>query len=134
MLFRSTGYLRVNVNSNCIQVDFIRTYLPADTLSGLHHNGEVGFSYTIGNCTSGISSVDGVSMPTLYPNPAQTYFHVKNFETNGKNFVQLYDATGRIVLTSYNEETSIASLKSGYYTVRIENNGTTTFQKLLINR
>ena len=29
----------------------MKAYLPADTLSGVHHNGEIGFSYTLGTCS-----------------------------------------------------------------------------------
>lgn len=43
-----TGHIRVTVSPDCVKVDYIRAYLPADTLSGLHHNGEVAFSYTVG--------------------------------------------------------------------------------------
>ena len=49
---RGSGHLTVNVSPACVTVDFIRAYLPADTISGIHHNGEVAFSYTLGTCTS----------------------------------------------------------------------------------
>jgi len=41
-----TGHIRVSVTPGYAKVDFIRAYLPADT-GGLHHNGEVAFSYYI---------------------------------------------------------------------------------------
>jgi hypothetical protein len=44
-----SGHIRVNVTPAYVKVDFIRAYLPADTLTGLHHNGEVAFSYKIRN-------------------------------------------------------------------------------------
>ena len=40
-----TGHLRVTVSPENVKVDFVRAYLPADTL-GAHKNGEVAFSYT----------------------------------------------------------------------------------------
>lgn len=43
-----TGHIRVTVSPDCVKVDYIRAYLPADTVSGIHHNGEVAFSYTVG--------------------------------------------------------------------------------------
>jgi len=46
-----TGHLRVTVSSSCVKVDYVKAYLPSDTISGLHHNGEIGFSYTIGSCS-----------------------------------------------------------------------------------
>ena len=45
-----TGHIRVTVSPECVKVDYIKAYLPADTVSGLHHNGEIGFSYTVGTC------------------------------------------------------------------------------------
>jgi hypothetical protein len=129
-----TGYLRVNVNANCIQVDFVRSYLPADTLSGLHHNGEVAFSYTIGNCSTGISENNSADNIVLYPNPAKNVFYLKNFIADNKNFIRVYDLMGRQVLTSYTNETNIAGLPNGSYMVEINANNEQVFKKLLINR
>lgn len=44
-----TGHLRVNVTPAYVQVDFVRAYLPQDTINGLHHNAEVAFSYKVRN-------------------------------------------------------------------------------------
>ncbi len=44
-----TGHIKVTVSPVGVKVDYIRAYLPADTISGIHHNGEVAFSYTVGN-------------------------------------------------------------------------------------
>ena len=128
-----TGYLRVNVNATCVQVDFVRSYLPADTISGVHHNGEIGFSYTIGNCSTGISENDLSDNITLYPNPAKNYFYLKNFVADNKNFIRMYDIAGRLVLTSYSNETNISGLSNGTYTIEISNNHQQIFKKLLIN-
>lgn len=45
-----TGHIRVTVSPECVKVDYVRAALPKDTLSGLYHNGEVAFSYSIGSC------------------------------------------------------------------------------------
>ena len=34
------GHLRVTVAPSCVTVDFVRAYLPADTVSGVHQNGK----------------------------------------------------------------------------------------------
>ena len=47
-----TGHMRVTVSSDCVKVDYVRAYLPKDTVGGLHHNGEVAFSYTVGACAT----------------------------------------------------------------------------------
>jgi len=44
-----SGHIRVTVTPSCVKVDFVRAYLPADTM-GVHKNGEVAFSYTLGDC------------------------------------------------------------------------------------
>ena len=44
-----SGHIKVSVTPSCVKVDFVRAYLPADTM-GVHKNGEVAFSYAIGNC------------------------------------------------------------------------------------
>jgi hypothetical protein len=44
-----SGHIEVSVSPSCVKVDFVRAYLPADTM-GIHKNGEIAFSYTIGDC------------------------------------------------------------------------------------
>lgn len=68
-----SGHLRVTVTPSCVTVDYIRAYLPADTLSGLHHNGEIAYSYTVGSCAIGTEE-DGLKAErpfSVFPNPAQ---------------------------------------------------------------
>ena len=43
-----TGHLRVKVSPDCVKVDFIRAWLPKNTLSGGRKNGETEFSYMAG--------------------------------------------------------------------------------------
>ena len=45
------GYIRVNVTSSCVKIDYVNSYLPQDT-GGTRHNGGVAFSYTLGTCAS----------------------------------------------------------------------------------
>ncbi|MFZ9661574.1 MAG: metallophosphoesterase, partial [Chitinophagaceae bacterium] len=47
-----TGHIRIKVSSSCIKVDYVKAYLPNDTLGTQNKNGQIGFSYTIGNCTA----------------------------------------------------------------------------------
>lgn len=44
--FPNTGYTRVNVTPNGVKVDYVRTYLPADEVTG-KINGTTAFSYTL---------------------------------------------------------------------------------------
>ncbi len=42
-----TGHIRVDVQPSGVSVDFVRAYLPADTLSGQHHNREIAHHYVV---------------------------------------------------------------------------------------
>ena len=44
-----TGHIKVTVSPAYVKIDYIRAYLPADTINGQHKNGEVAFSYNIRN-------------------------------------------------------------------------------------
>jgi hypothetical protein len=75
-----SGHVRITVTPVCVKVDYIKAYLPADTVSGIHHNGEVGFSYTIGDCsTVGMNDIKKESSNQFKssPNPfsTETCFH-----------------------------------------------------------
>ncbi len=42
-----TGHLRIDVGPSTASVEFVRAYLPRDTVSGAHHNREIGHSYVV---------------------------------------------------------------------------------------
>jgi len=46
-----SGYIRVNVTSSCVKIDYVQSYLPKDT-GGVKHNDGVAFSYTLGTCAT----------------------------------------------------------------------------------
>ncbi len=81
-----TGHLKVTVSPADVTVDFVRAFLPADTLTGVHRNGEVAFRYTVNKGTSGISAspIETVSVQ-VYPNPARD-----------RVFIGLKDSTEKI--------------------------------------
>ena len=57
-----TGHIRVNVSPSGLKVDFVRAYLPKDTLSGLHKNREVPFTMTVGQ--SSVAVVEPIMTQT----------------------------------------------------------------------
>jgi len=57
----------------------------------------------------------------VYPNPATDYIMV---ETMGTSAVQIYDMTGRLVLTSTETKIDVRSLETGVYFVRVNGNAT----------
>ncbi len=44
-----TGHLKVSVTPAYVQVDFVRAYLPQDTIGGLHQNRQIAFTYKVRN-------------------------------------------------------------------------------------
>ncbi len=78
------GHIKVTVSPGYVQVDYVRAYLPADTLSGLHHNGEIAFSYKVrnkntytfignGNWSDVNNWVEKIKPPTPLPSGASIY-------------------------------------------------------------
>lgn len=128
-----TGHLRVTVSPSCVTVDYIRAYLPADTLSGIHHNGEVAFSYTIGNCTvTSNKSVDEEVMLKVFPNPAKDYFSVKLSDNTPIKQLVMYDAFGRQTLQSNFNVIDASIVPSGIYFLSVETQVNLYTKKIII--
>jgi hypothetical protein len=129
-----TGHIRVTVSSSCIKVDYIRAYLPADTISGIHKNGEVAFSYTIGTCPP--TSIRTAAMPrevTVYPNPAKDKI---NFDIpQGVNFTcaKLQNTLGEVVAETRENEMGVQQLPNGIYILSIETSITHIKKKIVVN-
>lgn len=71
---------------------------------------------------------------TLYPNPTQGNVTVKVENTYNVLDVAILDLTGKVVMkgeSTNNQTVNIASLKDGYYTVRISTEAGTVSQKLM---
>jgi len=79
-----TGHIRVTVNPAYATVDYIRAYLPADTVSGLHRNGEIAFTYRVraknayvftgnGNWSDPNNWLDKAKPPVIVPNGYAVY-------------------------------------------------------------
>lgn len=74
-----SGHLRVSVTPTCVTVDYVRAYLPKDTLNGKSHNREVAYRYTVGPCSSTTSNKELKTEQgfTVFPNPAQELLNVQ---------------------------------------------------------
>ncbi|MFN8308826.1 MAG: metallophosphoesterase [Chitinophagales bacterium] len=127
-----TGHLRVTVNPNCVTVDYVRAYLPKDTLSGIHHNGEVAFSYTLGAC--GASSVEEPETPTakVFPNPANTQLHIVIPKTIRNTNFHLMNSIGETLLKSDQAELHIDQVPDGFYILQITGENFNENQKIWI--
>jgi hypothetical protein len=130
-----TGHLRVTVAPNCVSVDFVRSYLPADTLSGLHHDGEVAFSYTVGNCATGINEATGNNNEVkVFPNPASNYLMVRTQEENTKHDYYLTDSFGKVVLRTSNDAIDVSGLPNGLYSLSFKTNNGLVVKKVAVCR
>lgn len=134
-----SGHLRVNVTPTCVTVDYVRAYLPADTLSGEHHNREVAYSYSVGECAvpTQESPLKGGAAFSIMPNPAKEKLEIKAQASVAHNRrIELLNVYGQIVLSKVLEQgaesclIAIPEVPSGIYAVRME--GTT--RKVIINR
>ena len=130
-----TGHIRVTVNPSCIKVDFVRAYLPKDTLSGVHKNGEVAFSYTIGNCgSSGVMQQTIDDFVKVFPNPASKKISVR-FKEDPKNYtLKLNNILGETVLETQTNELGISGLQTGVYNLNIETVNNHFVKKVIVNQ
>ena len=134
--FENTGYVRVRVSASCIHVEYVKNYLPKDTLSGVNHNKEVVFDYYLGTCdttpTTGIKSAVNDNRATVFPNPANEYVTVL-FADNPHNYsLKLLDALGQVVAQSRTNQVNVSSVASGVYFLDIETPGYTVNKKIVV--
>jgi hypothetical protein len=129
-----TGHLRVTVSPSCVQVDFIRAYLPADTVSGIHHNREVAFSYSIGTCSAtGLHEVIQKDVAYVFPNPAKDQLTVQLSDTNKSYLITMINTYGQPILNTQNNVIDISKIPNGIYFLSIDTGAGSIVKKVLIN-
>lgn len=137
-----SGHLRVTVNPNCITVDYIRAYLPADTLNSTRRNREIAYSYTVGNCnstpTTDIKKDDSV---LVYPNPAKDIMNVQTQNVYFSDILfELYNLYGQLVQTQKVEKGStithfeLNTLEEGIYILKWQNGDIPHSRKVVVAR
>lgn len=102
-----SGHLRVSVSPNCVTVDYVRAYLPADTLSGEHHNREIAYSYSIGECATATenAALTGEMPFSVFPNPAQDRLAVQFREPTALDRkIELINLAGQVLQTQILEQ------------------------------
>lgn len=128
-----TGHIRVQVSPDCIQVDYVKAYLPADTISGLHHNREIGFSTSVGSCSAVvIGSTETPAKYSIYPIPADQLLKVRNLTEENNNHISILDLMGKIVYDGSEETIDVSGLSDGMYIMQIITNKKSFTQKLVI--
>ena len=129
-----TGHVKVTVSPSCVRVDYIRAYLPADTVSGEHHNREVAFSYTIGNCAStGIAEPEALETVMLFPNPANDKLTIQSNSSGSSLLTTFQNAMGQTLFQTSLNVIDIRQIPNGMYLLTIETNDSRVVRKLLVN-
>lgn len=127
-----TGHIRVTVNASCVKVDYVRAYLPADTL-GVHKNGEVAFSYTIGNCApASINVATEDHKIDIYPNPASSKLYVVSAQKIKQ--IILRNALGASILNSSETVINVESVPNGIYFMSIQTEKSIITKKINIQK
>ena len=82
----------------------------------------------------GITEVEGVKWKVeIYPNPASGEVHVKGLPAGSR--IELYDASGRLLLSTVDCQLSSVNFPSGLYLLRcIAPDGATHTEKLIIRK
>ncbi|MEI7802168.1 MAG: T9SS type A sorting domain-containing protein [Bacteroidota bacterium] len=128
-----TGHIRVTVTPDCVQVDFVRAYLPSDTLSGIHHNREVAFTYTIGSCTTGLKDLAANEFINVFPNPAGNQLNVVLPNEGEAEQISLINILGETVLQSQSKQIDVSHIPDGIYFLNIRSENFQTNKKVIIN-
>lgn len=130
-----SGHIRVTVSPACVKVDYVRAYLPADEQSGVHKNGEVTYTYSVGNCITSVSNnISDVNNISIYPNPAKDILYVKNANPLSSVDVCLYNSWGQAVVRSNAKSIDVSHLPGGIYIAKISTGNKTRSQKILIKQ
>ena len=133
-----TGHIKVNVSNSCVKVDYVKAYLPKDTLDGKHKNREIGFSYTIGTClVTALNEIEQQNineLVTIYPNPTSDQINLKFLHPIIKFEATLFDEMGNQVLVSNQKKIDIGALSNGLYILNIKTDSWQKSQKIIINK
>ena len=133
-----TGHIRVNVSSSCVKVDYVKAYLPKDTVEMRHKNREIGFSYTVGNClVTDINEIQNASLNDfvkIFPNPVSNLIHISFKEPTLKFEIKLMDETGNVFLVSNKNQINTESLPNGLYIITVKTEKWQQSQKIIINK
>lgn len=130
-----SGHLKVTVSPSCAKVDFIRAYLPADTLNSGHHNREVAFTYTIGTCSS--QGEEDHSDPRgidIYPNPASSVVYISAKDELAPVHISMVNTVGQTVLETQSKTLDVSTIRAGIYFLNIRTRTIEINRKLCVSR
>ena len=130
--FGGTGHVKVTVSPDGVKVDFVRAYLPADTL-GAHKNREIPFTYTVrGNPARNYQTA--ASHISVMPNPASDRIRVLFPEIYRQKSIALFKLSGQMLLQSPSEDMDVSAIPDGIYLLQIKADEITTNRKIIIRK
>lgn len=130
-----TGHIRVSVKNDCVQVDYVKAYLPADTVSGIHHNRDIGFTYNVGNCWP-TATLTPQAEPSLlvFPNPANEQINWKVSTDNPILKAELLNPLGQCIRVTNQTYFSTTDVNNGLYYIRFSTRQGVVVQKIIIQK
>ena len=131
-----SGHLKVTVSPECVRVDYVRAYLPSDTLNGLHHNREVAFSYSIGDCPSAGINDERINeqLVSIYPNPANDFLTMSLSPDFGDYQISLINPIGQTVLQTRSKYIDVSHYQNGLYLLNFKTATCEINKKIVISR
>ena len=131
-----TGHVRVSVTPECVKVDYVKAYLPADTITGVHKNKEIGFTYTIGKCavTSELlnNQTNVVNIANIYPNPVADNLSIQYLQDDPSHTASLHDMAGTLLRKTDKEHIEVSDLPEGIYMLRLNAGNESVIKKIVI--
>ena len=132
VILDGTGHVKVNVTSDCVSVDYVKSYIPGTTGSAGHTNGEIGYSYTVGACllqSNEVASTD--SKINVYPNPANDKLTIYFSDATTNHQFEITNILGQTILRLESNELDTSKIPEGIYFLRIDENKSLT-KKIII--
>lgn len=128
-----SGHLRVMVEPSCVKVDYIRAFLPADTILGKNVNRELAFSYTIGACAANNQQIIPEREDIkLFPNPASDLLFIKLPPDEEQFSLRLRNTLGQDMLISDSKHLNVANYPTGIYFLHVRTQKGEMIKKLFI--
>ena len=131
----NTGYVRVTVSASCVKVDYVKNYFPHDTISGINHNKEVAFTYTIGSCDTitDIKSLTDGNFVKVFPNPANDHLTVEFSDNPGIYSIKMQNDLGQQILQSQSNQIALNHVANGIYFLNIETEKYSITKKIVVS-
>ncbi|MFN5876899.1 MAG: T9SS type A sorting domain-containing protein, partial [Ignavibacteria bacterium] len=117
------GHLRVDVGDDGVKVDFVRAWMPKDTVGGKHVNGEVAYTYTAKARPTDVQDYTPRIDVHITTNPASDVISVRTPYEVSAGHTRIYDIMGNLVIDTHSEQSAGDHLARGMYTVTVDVQG-----------